>query len=161
MVEDRDVVYCKNVEAWENFVKGEREINLEENAKYTRKIYIDGGGDHFKICGNLIAEKLKPNSPNNSKKQKNRHKKDSVKTTYLLMVVEKIPETPENVKKIMDLLDLGPINFEDCLASDLKLINMIVGIQGHGSTCPCPFCEWNKNNGINGKARMRTFGRIR
>ena len=91
VVEDRDVVYCKNVEAWGNFVKKGRDIKLDENAKYTRKIYIDGGGDHFKICGNLIEEKKKPNSPENPKKNKKRHKTDSVKTTYLLTVVEKIP----------------------------------------------------------------------
>ena len=65
-------------------------------------------------------------------------------------------ETYENVKKILDHVDLGIIKFKDIIASDLKLINMIVGIQSHSATCPCPFCEWKKKDGLNGEAAERT-----
>ena len=82
--EERYLVYCKNVEDWENFVKKEREIDLDENAKHKRTIYLDGGGDHFKICANLVEEKIKSNAPMNPKKIKRRYKDSSVKATYLL-----------------------------------------------------------------------------
>ena len=76
----------------------------------------------------------------------------------MLLCIEKIPETRENVKKAWDLLDIGPMNGNDFLASDLKLYNLLVGIQGHSSSCPCPLCEWEKKDGIICNARPRFFG---
>ena len=121
---------------------------------------MDGGGDHFKITGNLVLNSgLRPNSPTNPKHIKRRHYKDqSVRATFLLAVVQNIPETFENVKKILDQLDLGPIDIDDCINADLKLINILTGIQGHGSTCPCPYCYWEKNDGFKCDAADRTYG---
>ena len=65
-------------------------------------------------------------------------------------------ETYENVKTILNYVDLGIVKFKDIIASDLKLINMIVGIQSHSASCPCPFCEWEKKDGLNGEAAERT-----
>ena len=96
--------------------------------------------------------------PKNAKKVKKHHKASSVKATFMLLCIEKIPETRANVKKAWDFLDIGPMNGNDFIASDLKLYNLLVGIQGHTSTCPCPLCEWLKSDGINGKARPRFFG---
>ena len=79
----------------------------------------------------------------------------------MLAAAEDIPETRENVKIVLDHLGLGSIKIEDCIASDYKLINLIIGIQGHSSSCPCPYCEWKKKNQFNGDAQERTFGLIR
>ena len=160
VVEDRYLVVCKNVEEWEKYVIEKRKIKLDENAKYLRKIGMDKGGDHFKICGNLIDPNEKSNMPSDQ-----HNLSSGVKATYLLAVCEKIPETFENVQKIMGKLDLGPINFEDCIAADLKMINMICGIQSNSATCPCYICECPKKDFLNGKAQgkatPRTKRRIR
>ena len=161
VVEDRYLVVCKDRHEWRNFVLQERGVAVEDRAKYREQLNIDGGGDHLKISANLIETKMTSNAPENPKKIKRRHKESSVKATYLLAVVENVPETYANVKKIMEKLDIGQLKFQDVMSSDLKLINMIIGIQGHGATCPCPYCEWEKKSGIDGKATPRTFGQIR
>ena len=87
-----------------------------------RKVGIDGGGDHFKVVINLIAEETLPKNP---KKQKKRHKDSSVKASFLLAVVESIPETYNNVRLILEKLKLHSDKIQFCLASDLKLINIM------------------------------------
>ena len=161
--------------AYKEYVKEKRKIDKKK--KLTQKINIDGGGDHFKISANLIEEKVKPSSPKFSgsktisrseaaKKLKDskeksvprkRNKDTSVKATYLLAIVENIPETRENVKIILDRLNLGDIEVGDCIAADYKLINILVGIQGHTSSCPCAYCEWQKKDQFNGSAPPRDF----
>ena len=108
-----------------------------------------------------MKKKIKPDSPSNPKKPIKQHKDTSVAETLILANVEAIPETRANVKTILDKLNLQSEKFSFTLNSDLKLINIIVGIQGHSSSCPCPFCEWNKKDGVNGKAKDRTLGGIR
>ena len=142
-LEPRDVVYCKDFKAFETYVRQQRGIDPDK--KLMIKWQLDGGGEHFKICVNLIEESA---LPKNQKKVKGRHLASSVKATFMVVCIEKIPETRENVKKAWDLLDIGPMKSNDFLASDLKLYNLLVGIQGHSSTYPCPLCEWDKKDGI-------------
>ena len=149
----RHVVYCKNFEDFEKYVREQRGIDPDE--KLLKKWQLDGGGDHFKICVNLIQESL---LPKNAKKIKQRNLDSSVKATFMVLCVEKIPETRENVLKCWNLLDIGPISGNEFVASDLKLYNLLVGIQGHTSTYPCPLCEWKKSDGIICNARPRFFG---
>ena len=73
------------------------------------------------MCLNLIDESLDPNAPGNSKE----HLESSVCASFIVACVEKIPEVYENVKLIMDKLDLTTDKLEFHLASDLKLINII------------------------------------
>ena len=120
---------------------------------------IDSGGGFFKVCLNLIDESPKPNAPGNSKKRKKRHLDSSVCKSFIVACVESIPEVYENVKLIMDKLQLGTEKLQFHLASDLKLINIIVGIQSHSATYPCPYCEWLK--GSDGKGDLRDLLGIR
>ena len=164
------MVVCNDTRAYIEFIKEKRGIH---KLKKLREQYtVDGGGKHFKFSVNLIEEapKYAKNRSGAARKLKDskekpvakkRFKDSSVKGTYLLAIVEDIPETRENVKIVLDRLGLGAIKLEDCIASDYKLINLIIGIQGHSSSCPCPYCEWKKKDQFNGKARDRTFGLIR
>ena len=151
---------------------------IDKTKKLTEKFSIDGGGDHFKICANLIEEKPKLSSTpkksfsrsdaakklkdskekSDSKKQK---KDTAVTATYLLAVVENIPETRANVKIVLDRLNLSKIEVGDCIAADYKLINILVGIQGHQSSCPCAYCEWPKKDQFDCSAKERDFVGIR
>ena len=144
---------------YREYVREKRKI--PKSAKMRELYSIDGGGDHFKFSANLIEDTIKPGAPKNPKKLKERFKASSVRHTYMLAAAEDIPETRENVKIVLDHLGLGSIKIEDCIASDYKLINLIIGIQGHSSSCPCPYCEWKKKNQFNGDAQERTFGLIR
>ena len=93
--------------------------------------------------------------------RKQTKKDSSVCATYLLAVVEKIPETRENVKIVLDRLNLSKIEVGDCIAADYKLINILVGIQGHQASCPCAYCEWPKNDQFDCSAKERDFEGIR
>ena len=159
VIEDRTLVYCNNIEKYEEFIREKR--GIAKNKKLKRKIGADSGQNIFKVTMNLVEEEIIPDSPSNPKKQKKRHKHSSVKETLILAAVEEIPETRENVKTVLDKLNLHSEKFSFTLNSDLKLINIIIGIQGHSSSCPCPFCEWLKKDGFNGKAELRTKGKIR
>ena len=162
VLEDRSLAYCNDVENYEKFVRIDRKIPLDKKMK--RKIGCDGGGDHFKVTMNLVdEEEVRPGSPSNPKKRKKRdYLPGSVRATLILANVQHIPETRANVKTILDKLNLHSENFAFTLNSDLKLINIIVGIQGHTSSCPCPYCEWLKKDGVDGEpAELRTKGGIR
>ena len=47
-----------------------------------------------------------------------------------------------------------------CFSCDLKMVNILLGIQPVGSTYSCPYCECNSND-WNARAPLRTFGSIR
>ena len=57
----------------------------------------------------------------------------------------------------MTLLEIDNITFYVCC--DLKLQNVIAGINAHGSTYPCAYCDGKKNDYSGSKPR--TFGSIR
>ena len=76
-----------------------------------------------------------------------------------MAIVESIAETRYNIHTILSALDIK-VKVNDCLASDLKLINIILGLQGHSSSHPCPYCEVHKNN-MAGNGKKRTLGGIR
>ena len=169
------MVVCNDPRAYIDFVKEKR--GIDKSAKVREQYTLDGGGKHFKLSVNLIEEGTKPNTPKKAKSRseqakklkdskekpvaKKRFKDSSVKGTCMLAIVEDIPETRENVKIVLDRLGLGAIKLEDCMASDYKLTNLLIGIQGHSSSCPCPYCEWKKKDQFDGKAQDRTFGLIR
>ena len=58
------MVVCNDLAAWKEFVMEKR--GIDKSKKLTEKFSIDGGGDHFKICANLIEEKPKLSSPKKS-----------------------------------------------------------------------------------------------
>ena len=74
-----------------------------------------------------------------------------------MALVEKLPERYENVETLMNLLEIDDLSFYICC--DLKLQNVIVGINAHGSTYPCAYCNGKKNDYSD--AEPRTFGAIR
>ena len=75
--------------------------------------------------------------------------------------VEADKETRENVRIVLDRLGLSKIEVGDCIAADYKLINILVGIQGHQATCPCAYCEWPKKDQFDCSAKERDFEGIR
>ena len=83
----------------------------------------------------------------------------SVKKLFVLAITKGIPETYFNVKTILAVLKLDNITFDFCLATDLKLQNILMGIQSNSSTYPCVYCESPRPFTTIGL--VRTLGRIR
>ena len=94
-----------------------------------------------------------------SGRKRKKYLDSSVKKLFILALVQGIPETYENVRKILEVLKLENVEFEFCLTTDMKLQNIMIGIQSGSAACPCPYCESRRPFKIPGK--KRTLGRIR
>ena len=107
---------------------------------YMVKYGADGGGGFFKICMNVIEDK-----PGKEKNKKNRRRSrksakyldTSVKKLFILAIVKDIPETHHNVEKILSELGLQNVKFDFCLVTDMKLQNILCGMQSGSAKHPC------------------------
>lgn len=94
-----------------------------------------------------------------SGRKKAKYQDSSVKKLLILAIVKGVPETYENVEKVMVGLKLEHVKFDFCLATDLKLQNIMIGIQSGSSTYPCSYCESARPFDKTGD--LRSFGRIK
>ena len=99
------------------------------------------------------------------KKRQARAKKDGgVKKLLIIGIAQGILETYENVKAMMNLLNLEKIDF--IIATDYKLCNILMGLQAHGCAFRCPFCKVRYNHFHDPNRQvcennLRTLGDIR
>ena len=119
---ETEVVYCNNVESLVRFA--------EESRSTSSNVYR-WGLNHGKGYLTLVLRLT--------------HRlqyKDSVKGC-LLVAVTKAPETRDNLRKIIELLlTLDLTNPKNLLTSDLKVVNMVCGLQGGAAKYPCPYCTY-------------------
>ena len=57
--------------------------------------------------------------------------------TILLGAVARVPESYLNCKKFFEKIDVNQISYQ--LSTDLKLVNIVLGMTGHKSKYPCPY----------------------
>ena len=120
---------------------------------------MDSGGGFMKVTLNLIEKRSKKNinTGRSDKHTKSRHLDSSVKHLLLLAVCEGIPEDYDNIKTILEKLQLNTIGCN--YVSDIKMINVSLGLMSASSNYPCPYCEIYKD--FKNPARKRTVGRIK
>ncbi len=162
---EKDIVVVKDPTEFVNYVKEER-----GRERVRVKVGIDGGGGavgFLKACMGVIGDD-EPRSPTASPlAQKppvpiggDRFKETGVKKLMIVGIGQGIPENHENMRTFMTELQLRSLAF--CLATDLKLSNILAGLMSHASSYPCTWCEASKSNiqkDIPGL--LRTFGSIR
>ena len=113
---------------------------------------MDGGGGIFKVAINIIDT--------TGLHSKGLFKDTGVKQTLLLAVVEDIKESYENLKFIFSkLCNLHRVKCHIC--SDIKLLNIISGIQSSSCKQPCPYCDCSNLQLLDSIAEDRTLGSIR
>ena len=61
-----------------------------------------------------------------------------INRVLVLAYVEQIQESYNNLKRILELLNLKDIRFKVC--GDLKITNIILGLSGHKGKYACAFC---------------------
>ena len=144
---ERPVYYCKDVDVFVKLLINYRSLNPHETLV---KIGLDGGGGSLKITLNIIdMSKKRDDDVVLGKRRKyndgvktNTGIDTSVKKTYILLIVPDVPETYNNLKVLLDMIDIDTVQF--VIACDLKLCNILLGLQGHTSTHCCLYCESQK-----------------
>ena len=77
----------------------------------------------------------------------------------MLAIVEGVPEEYNNVKAIMDRLNLNIRKLNYVFTMDIKLMLIVLGLMSASSTFPCPYCHISKD--FEGTAPPRKFKDIR
>ena len=109
------------------------------------KVFVDGGGGFFKLgigtvdVASYFSGDITKRSNNTKGICLNLKKETSVDQTLLLGIVPNILENYDNCAVILKSIDLRNIQFTLC--ANLKLFNLILGLQNHTSKYPCCFCN--------------------
>ncbi len=154
----KPTILVKDLNGLINFVGAEREVT-----KYRLKLGLDGGGGFLKATLNVIEDTppLSPTSPLAKKPALDSFKflDTGVKKLFIIGLAQNVPECYENVKTLVREL---PLDVTFCTSADLKMLNILVGIGPHSSSCPCTWCEaHSKDFRSDFVAPLRTFARIR
>ncbi|KAJ8685580.1 hypothetical protein QAD02_021373 [Eretmocerus hayati] len=149
-IEKKKFVICKDIEGLFSHIQ-----QLRGTKKVHKKIGLDGGGGFMKICASLqsLDEDCTTLAQPSRKRKRQTYEegiaaqdfRDSgVKKLLILAVVENAQENSENVRKLWKSLKLDELDFT--IATDLKLANILAGLMSHSSTCPCCWCDVEKDN---------------
>ena len=147
--EDRVLTHCNDIEALVNYVV---KVRNYDPFNHIVRIGLDGGGGMFKVVMNII---------NTTDPRPTGFFQDTgVRKTIILAAVEKIKETHQNIHLILSKLNnVDRVKFFIC--SDIKLINIISGIQSCSAKHPCPYCETGNLVESNENIEHRTIGSVR
>jgi hypothetical protein len=153
-------VLCTDVMKLVRFVIKERDVDPRICLV---KLNIDGGRNFFKIGFSLIESASVNLSPIKGKRMRysdgvapRQHKSTSADRMQLLAIVPNIAENRHNVQLVLDSLTNLP-GLEFTVSSDLKVLNILSGVQQASCKHPCPYCHWTKQNGPR-PSHLRTFG---
>ena len=130
------MVYCPNLEELVWFILDQRRLAPPESLI---KISLDGGGSFFKVC--LQVVNLSNSSP---EAKRGEYLSTGVKKIFIIAIVEDISETFYNISQILGLIKTKDILH--LMVCDLKVANILCGLQGHASKHPCCFCEVAKES---------------
>ena len=146
----RTVVYCSNLEEFVWHILDQRSLAPPDALI---KISLDGGGRFFKVCLQLV------NLLESGKRTKSEgYLSTGVKKIFIVAIVEGISESFFNISQILSLLNTKKVHH--LIVCDLKVANILCGLQGHASKHPCCFCEVTKER-LDQDAAPRTLGSIR
>lgn len=143
------VVHVRDVTDFIQYCHDRRNLAIQDTEL---KVGFDGGQNFLKV-GFSIVDLGSVHSGGKS---------SSIDDVFILGIVPDVPENYHNVKAMWDLCQLDDIRF--CLCSDLKMTNIIFGLQSYSALHPCYVCEAQNpkrsaDDWISGEAR--TLGSIR
>ena len=154
------VIYCNDVNKLIDQILEVREVD-SSNARV--KFGIDSGGGYLKFCMSIFQ--------NTSRRMMNERKvidrgfsDTGVKKIMILALTPNVKETYNNVKILFDLLRVHEIHLHVFYSVDLKMANIICGLQSHSSSYPCVWCRCPKDEFRLEKSRsypIRTVGDIK
>ena len=120
----RPFYYCSDIAGLIEFLV--LSWNCEET-DWSNNVGFDGGKSILKMIWTLNLEE--PNSSNGFKYNGARRS--------IIIGAAPVPETYVNCEFFFKMIQLNNISYQVC--SDLKLINIIFGLQTHSASYPCPY----------------------
>ena len=139
---NREGVKVKDFKEWTEKIITNR--NIEED-KVVIQLGFDDGQDILKLM-QTVKTVVIPNENSKEKRRKYSEGYDggnsplsSVKKLFVICAVPKVDETYDNVKTILEKVDLSGVSFG--MSCDLKMCLCLCGKQAASSKHPCPFCH--------------------
>ena len=106
------------------------------------RISIDGDINSIKVIPNVFSQHQDPEITfTNTETAGNLC--SGVKRSIIVCYVEKLEESYANMQTLMEMMNLQELPF--VIASDFKLINVMLGLCGHGGKYACCYCEAEKS----------------
>ena len=131
------------------------------SGSYFVKLEIDSGKGFLKFCLSIVDTALRDETSSPPQKQPLTQKtgKDTgVKRQILVAVSEDFLETHSNIEQIWSLINAN--GFKLILACDMKVANIICGLQTHSSMHPCTWCDV-KSKCLAKSGNLQTLGSIK
>ena len=144
------VVHCNNLSEFAAMVSDRRGISKPSSIT---KIGIDGGGNFLKFSLSIIDTqrfRTQSSSQRTTVLTASTSLDTGVKQQLIVAIAENMPENYENIKSIFALLGIGNTPF--FIACDMKVANILCGIQSHSSCHPCCWCDITSDN-LQGKTK--------
>ena len=140
-----DLVYLQDADAFITHVIGERNLDAE---KVIVRVGLDGGQGSFKVVGSIFeTTSHEVDTPG--------EKLAGANKLLVFALAEDLSENYNNVRVVVEKLRLDELDC--CFASDLKLINVLLGISSHSGKFGCAYCEGEMTLEL---GVLRTFGSL-
>ena len=133
--EETDLTILKDVSEFLNNLAEERGIFKED---VVHRISLDGGDNSFKLISNTFSKHQDPDITFTRTEQPG-NLCSGVKRSIVLAYAEGIQENYHNLTIICQILKLNEL--KHVVAADLKLLNILMGLSGHGGKYACIYCE--------------------
>ena len=162
--EEKPMIYCNNTDAFIHDLFHQRSVLTDSSII---RLGMDGGQDFLKISLNIVNEDEISLPPKRSRYSEGvaplLQKSTSVKKSFILSIMPDIKELYFNMALILSHLKCDLLHFPSKLVkitADLKVVNKILGIQGHSCIHSCPFCV-DSSPFLDSDAERRTLGGLR
>lgn len=123
------------------------------------RIGLDGGRGFMKVCLSIFNLDEKAKEFWSTKRLGERFQDSGVKKVLILGIVPDIQENYVNIKRLWLETGIDRIARKFTIATDLKLCNILLGLQSHSSTHPCCWCNITKGN-LENKGTPRTIANL-
>lgn len=158
----KPIVYCNDVPTLIDYICRVRNLD-PTHPDFKVKLGVDGGGAFMKFCLSIFSVD-NDSKPRRRSKMESSFRNSSVKKIIIICIIPELQETHSNVRKVMELLNFTNLDIKFTFAMDFKLANIVAGIQAHGCTFPCLWCECPKKDFSTVRSKqypLRTLGGVR
>ena len=148
---DKDLVFLKDPAAFVDHIVKERGLDKDQ---VIVRVGLDGGQGSFKVMVSIFETGYDPEI-SFSKSEGPGSRLTGSQRMLVMALADDLPESYENMRIIVEVLKLNELKC--CLASDLKLINALLGISSHSGKFSCCYCTGEMKLEC---GELRTFGSL-